>query len=397
VTLPSRPALIALGAAVAAAIVVAVVLLAVRDGGSAPSDGEADAGRAGEDQAGAGDDEVARVIEEVQTFVGAVRDLDWLRDVEVELADDEAFRARLLEDAVEDREELEQDAAVLRALRLLADDVDLYDALLAFLGDSVIGFYDPETDELVLRGTSLSPYVRSTLAHELTHALDDQHFELHRPDLDDADDESGLAFSSVVEGNAVRVERAYRETMSDEERAELRREEEQLAAGIDFASIPPVLPLIIGFPYIYGPPFVEAIHAEGGERAVDDALRSPPTTSEHILSPETWIAGELATDVPEPDAGGEVVDSGTYGQWALHITLVGEVGQRAAADAARGWGGDAYVAWRDGERTCVRARFAMDTDDDLAELTAALEEWTVAHDDAALEREPGRVGFTACG
>ena len=75
----------------------------------------------------------------------------------------------------------------------------------------VVGFYDPETDELVVRGAALTPYVRTTIAHELVHALDDQHLDLDRPEYDEADDEIGFGFSSVVEGNARRVENAYRE------------------------------------------------------------------------------------------------------------------------------------------------------------------------------------------
>ena len=56
----------------------------------------------------------------------------------------------------------------------------------------VLGFYDPETAELVIRGQAITPYTRQTIVHELTHALDDQHFELDRPEYDDLDDETGF-------------------------------------------------------------------------------------------------------------------------------------------------------------------------------------------------------------
>ena len=385
----------AVAAAVAVVVAVAVLVLLLRGGESGDTDAAAEAPRPAEPS------DIDRTIEEVRAFVSEVRELEWLRDVEVELADDEEFRRRLLEDAIEDREELEQDAAVLRALQLVARDVDLYDVLIGFLGDSVIGFYDPETDELVLRGTSLTPYVRSTLAHELTHALDDQHFELHRPALDDAVDESALAFAAVVEGNAVRVETRYVETMSAEERDQLREEELALAAGIDLARVPPIVPALIGFPYIFGEQFVAAVHDEGGERAVDRALREPPTTSEQILDPSTWIQRQPILAVEAPAADGEVIDEGGYGQYTLQLTLATELGRDDAADAATGWGGDAYVAWTDPdrpERTCVRAVFAMDTARDLEELAVALRDWTQAHADAAVERPArDRVGFVACG
>jgi len=69
----------------------------------------------------------------------------------------------------------------------------------------VVGFYDPETKQLVVRGTDTTPFTRRVLAHELTHALDDQHFDLNRQQLDKADDETGFGFSALVEGNARRV------------------------------------------------------------------------------------------------------------------------------------------------------------------------------------------------
>ena len=389
-----RPALVAGAVLVVVAVALAFVVVRRTDDG--------DGGRATPTTEGPPPEpsEVERVVEEVRAFVAEARSLEWKTDVEVELADDEAFRERLLEDAAEDRDELEEDAAILRALRLVAADVDLYEVLLGFLGDSVIGFYDPETDELVLRGTSLTPYVRSTLAHELAHALDDQHFELHRPALDEADDEQGLAFAAVVEGNAVRVEDLYVATMTDEERDALGDEEQALAATIDLSGVPPVVPALVGFPYIYGEGFIEAIHREGGERAVDRALREPPTTSEQVLEPATWVQAQPVLAVDRPAADGEVIEEGTYGAYMLQLTLAVELGAGVAGEAAAGWGGDAYVAWRDpddSERTCVRTVFAMDSGRDLDELEDALQEWTREHPAAEVERPaPDQVGFVAC-
>ena len=99
----------------------------------------------------------------------------------------------------------------LEGLGLVEPDADLVESMRSLLGVGVVGFYDPETDELVVRGAALTPYVRTTIAHELIHALDDQHLDLDRPEYDEADDEVGFGFSSVVEGNARRIEDAYRD------------------------------------------------------------------------------------------------------------------------------------------------------------------------------------------
>ena len=139
------------------------------------------------------------------------------REVTVELADDTEFEQRLLEDFDEDAADLAVAGRVLQAVGLVEPGTDVVAACRTLLGAGVVGFYDPATDELVVRGTSTSPYVRSVIAHELTHALDDQHFELDRPAVDEAADESAFGFTGLVEGNAVRAEQAYRDTFTEEE------------------------------------------------------------------------------------------------------------------------------------------------------------------------------------
>ncbi|MCU1373809.1 MAG: hypothetical protein JWO68_1095 [Actinomycetia bacterium] len=339
---------------------------------------------------------VDAVIAEVEAFVARTRGLEFKHEVPVTLLDGEAFKARLLQDAAEQKADIEVDARVLRALGLIDRDVDLYAVLLRFTGDAVVGFYDTKRHELVVRGGKLTPYARATLAHELTHALDDQWFDLDRPELDEGHDEEALAFGSLVEGNAVRVGDAYRKTLGTAEQLQAALEEQRLAGDVDLGGVPPIVPQIIGFPYVAGPSFVRALLQAGGERRVDSALKVPPTTSEDILDPAGWLAGRTPIEVSAPPAEGKVLDEGVYGQSTLDVTLAPVVGSSKAARASAGWGGDRYVAWDDGGgRTCVRATFAMDTAKDLDELTAALRTWA-AEEGATIDRQASTVGFTAC-
>ena len=343
-------------------------------------------------------DTLDAVVEELSAFVAAARELEFKEPVTATLLDDEAFSARVVKDAVTDLAALDDSEAVLVALGLLDDGVDLAESLRQFLGAGVVGFYDAETGELVLRGAALTPYVRTTLVHELTHALDDQHFELHRPALDDADDESGTGFAALVEGNAVRVEEEYRATLSEDDQAEADREERRLGTGIDYDSLPPVVLQLIGFPYAIGPRLVDALLEAGGEDRVNAAFREPPVTTEQLLDPVGWLEGRAEpVTVAPPSADGEVFDEGLVGVLGLVLMLQTEVGEDDAVGAAQGWGGDWYVAWREGDDACVRATIAMDTADDLDELSTALEDWVAGQDDAELERGSGSVTFTACG
>ena len=393
------PLPLVIGVLVVIALVVGAIAV-IREGGdddardAAPDDGAP--------ASAPSEDDVDAVVAELSAFVADVRQLELLRPVEVTLLEDEAFRARVREDALaDDPEELAVSQRVFRALGILDRDVDLQAALLDFLEDTVVGFYDPETDDLVVRGGTLNAYVRSTLVHEIVHALDDQHFELHRPALDDADDEAGLGFATLYEGNAVRVQELYDEQLSDEERAEYAAEQARIQQGFDPASVPPLVAQLIGFPYLAGPPLARLLAEQGGERRVDEAFDAPPTTSEQALDPSSWLAGDAEPmDIPPPPADGDVIEEGTIGEWGLVVVLGRELGQEAARDAAAGWGGDWYVAWDDGDRTCVRATIVMDTPEDLGELGDALDEWASNQLDASVGRstaDGGSATFTSCG
>lgn len=319
------------------------------------------------------------VVAEIEAFVERERGLPFLREVTVELADEGEFQDRLLDDFEESTEDLRTTGLVLQALGVVPAGSDVVDAFRGLLGAGVVGFYDSATDELVVRGGAVSPYVRTVIAHELTHALDDQHFELERPALEDAEDESSYGFTALVEGNASRVERAYRATLSPSEEADAAAEEEALVAGYfpDAVSLP-LLEAVVA-PYLLGPGLVEALLEDGGQARLDGAFVDPPTTSEAMLDPDSFIAGQPTVPVPAPVADGPVIDQGVLGAAGLAqvlglfgpiITLGGDV-----PDSVLGWGGDAYVAWTVGDQACVRANLVGDTPADTREIAEALAAW----------------------
>ena len=334
----------------------------------------------------------------ISDFVAGERELPFKRMVSVKLLDDKAFSARVASDALDDENELAETEGVLRALGLLPDDVSFDQAFASFLAAGVVGFYDPKTDELVVRGASLTPYVRVTLAHELTHALDDQYFELDRPALDNADDERGFAFTALAEGDAVHIQERYKASLPENDRKQADDEEGRLSAGVDLSSIPRVIPELIGFPYAFGPQLVDRLLHDGGEKRIDEAFANPPVTSEQIVDPDAWLAnGAPPVHVPPPKADGAVFDQGALGFWGVYLLLEEELGQKDAGRAAVGWGGDWYVAWKQGSKSCVRATFAMDTRRDLDQLASALDDWAPSQDDATVTRAADRVSFTSCG
>jgi hypothetical protein len=336
-------------------------------------------------------------VAELSRFVEQQRGRPFVRPVEVELLDDDAFVERLRSQQEEDAEEVEESARLLRAIGLLEADDDLEAAVDQVIEGGVVGFYDPETDALVVRGSDVSPAVRSTLVHELTHAWDDQHFELHRPQLGEADDESGFAFSALVEGDAERVEGAWVAQLPADERNDVAESQREASPDLDEADIPEVVLQLIALPYEAGPQLVAALQGAGGEARVDAAFGAPPTTSEHVLEPASYVGGpQPAVAVPDPPADAEVQDRGVFGTAGVFITLADGIDLDGARQAAAGWGGDRYVTWADGDRGCVRLAVVGDTPADTQELRAAWTEWAEGQDDARVEDVDGRVVVTSC-
>ncbi len=314
---------------------------------------------------------IQAVLPELEAFVARERGLAFKRPVEVELVGDAAFRARVQEFDEEDREELRDVQAVLYAMGLLDRGVDLEAVVKSFSEDSILGFYDPETKELVVRGTSPTPFVRSVLVHELTHALEDQHFDLNREDLGD---EATIGFEALAEGSALRIEERYRRSLSRQERREADRAEAEFGKNLP-EDIPEVIELAFSFPYAYGPDLVETIVRVGGQVRLDAAFADPPASSEQVLDPRRYLRNDEPRAVPAPKADRDAFDDGEIGELFLILMLRAELDGDVARSASRGWGGDSYVAWRDGRRTCVRMTFVMDTPKDTVELREALRDW----------------------
>ena len=366
----------------------------------APTDTAAPAPSTTAPEEPASEEEFLALIDELQAYVADVRGLPFERDVTVELLDDAEFEARLLEDAEEDIADIEDAEVFFRALGLLDPEVSLVDSLKEIYAAAVLGYYDPETDELVVRGRSTTPYVQQTIVHELVHALDDQHFELHRPAYDDAKDEIATGFGAVVEGNAKRIENQWLSEQPAAFRDQAREEEQAFGAGIDASAFPEILLFLIGAPYQLGEVLVGDLVRRADERGVDAALTDPPDTTEQVLFPELYQEREPRIEVPAPPADGEVVDDGVVGVlflFGLFTTGGSSVNQADAFRAIEGWGGDWAVTWEEGDIACVRADFVGDTPGDTEELESALTRWAEDREGAEVSMVDDRVRLQSCG
>jgi hypothetical protein len=329
------------------------------------------------------DDAVGRM----STYVERARGLEFKEPVKATLLDDAAFERRLREGNPVDDARIEGRIATLRALKLLPPDFDIESALRDDLS-SVIGFYDPLTDELYVRGRGDSPYVRFVLVHELTHALQDQHFDIGA--LLAAEGDVGLAHRALIEGDAEDIMRDYLSTLGPFEQDLVAREAkergDQLYGRSFYLSY-------TNFPYVAGKQFVRDLVTGATNEQLNAAYANPPQSSEQIIDIGRYRAGDGPRPVAPPRADGTVIDQGDIGQFELAFLLLLALPVESTFRAIEGWGGSRYVTWSAGERSCTRARFVMDTPPEERELVAALRDWASAHGSATVSG----ATITACG
>ncbi|MDQ1711937.1 MAG: hypothetical protein QOE45_1387 [Frankiaceae bacterium] len=242
----------------------------------------------------------------------------------------------------------------------VSDDPDRVRATL--LTDGIQGFYSTGNQRLYVRSRQLTAYARLVLVHELTHAWQDQHYDLDSVLAGITGTDRVRATRALIEGDAARVERAWRESRGAE-RAEIDAYERTLAKHGEPSRAERAYDALLAFPYQAGEAFVRTVLARGGNAALDAAFAAPPVSTEQVLHPAAYFRHDTPTTVPTPSSDDEVadVDAGELGEVGL-IVVVGQGRiDRAALLAASGWDGDAYVTWRLGATTCTRVALVMDT------------------------------------
>jgi hypothetical protein len=157
---------------------------------------------------------------------------------------------------------------------------------------AVAGFYSPARGNIVLVSDSSNPEFdgERTLAHELEHALQDQHFGLSNTGIETRDAYNGR--NGLVEGDARAVELDYLdrcgETWACLPGAQQNASQSSDSEDATTPSIHLGVYILEYFPYSDGVGFVRALKTEGGWDAVDDAFGAPPASSTSVIYPERY-------------------------------------------------------------------------------------------------------------
>lgn len=295
------------------------------------------------------------IRKEVEQQVEKLRGLKFLKPVVYDVVSRKEIRAIFAKALEEDNSEADfiNIGRAWTRLGLLPKEMPLRQTLLDLLSEQVAAFYNHHEHKLFMfEDASLDkPYDRVLLAHELTHALQDQHFHLDSLPLALKDnDDRALAALAVIEGDATAV-------MSDFMAANV-----SLRVVLDTASsmmsqqmvqlqkTPRFLRERLVFPYLQGKEFCSAVLEERGQRGVDGCYKRIPSSSAQILHVEKYLAKKPEEPLPimwpavelegKPPATDNVV-----GEAGIRCLVTEWTGEAAALTAATGWRGDRYLSY----------------------------------------------------
>jgi len=278
----------------------------------------------------------------------------------------------------------------MKKLGFLPRDFNLREFLVKSTGQQIAGYYDDETKMISLLNWVPADRQEPILAHELTHALQDQNYDLRKwmkaaekhakngNGIQIDDDDGGTARKAVVEGQAMVVYVDYvlapfHRNLIDTPGLIYSMEEPAVKAAQDSQMLhdaPMLLREAGGFPYNEGLIFEGELLQKGGKKmAFQGAFARPPRNSHEVLQPQAYIDNEKLPPITVPamtellGAEYEVFDSGGIGQLDVRAYLKQYGEHRSADDISSTWQGGTYVAYRRKDKAAPSA-----TTSDLALL-----------------------------
>lgn len=334
-----------------------------------------------------------------------VRRLAFKKQVEIGAKSREELKKFLIH-SIDEELPVEKAAAIEAALRVfgfVSGPTDLRQLYIKLLTEQVAGFYDTETKQMYVIDENKEPDFleqlfggkqddsqdRMVMAHEMTHALQDQHFDLEALEkLVKSNDDRTLAMQSLIEGDATLAMLDYQiapACYTSEHSGVLRMlfSLEKLLVpflgGKELASVPSLIRESLLFPYVEGLFFCLALRGkDSGYKAIDAAYRKLPASSEQILHPEKYTGNDQPWDFLLSDLSTTLgsdwkqMENNVMGELCIRV-LLQEYKIVPADKIAAGWGGDRYSVLKYGENDNLALVWltTWDTQRDADEFFAA--------------------------
>jgi len=344
--------------------------------------------------------ELERVAEEIRGQIEQLRGMKFTRPVTAKLTDKKGFLeyARKRQESMETPERRQRDETVAKLLGLVPFDLDLSKTLDGFLEQQVGGFYDPGTNTFYLMEQFEGDLARIIMAHELTHALDDQCFGLDKL-IQGAGQETDAEFAiqAMAEGSGTNAMMVWTMKRVNEIDKSALASSDLETKGLDTAPTLIWKPLLAA--YLRGDGFLA--HAEGMNMLATPAKTEelkrcfvdPPRSSEQILHPKKyWDPRKrddpkyVAFESGEMPKDWKVIGQDTLGE--LHLSLLTQpfaerggldakdklaiLGVKFTNKAAEGWGGDRLMLLANGDARALYLVTVWDTPEDAVEFRDVL-------------------------
>jgi hypothetical protein len=219
--------------------------------------------------------------------------------------------------------------------------------------------------------------VTSTFVHELTHIMQDSYALPTRTTLD-----GSKALTSLKEGDATLMADTFKnngvvplsliENTTNNSSLQFML---LLKDGVQL-SLPESIDNLNRFPYRYGLEFVKTLYSQGGWTAIEEAYTNPPNTTEQIIHPEKYLSQESAKNVEVPPVPVEwnLIANDSYGEGFISIMLDNWISEDDAEDASKGWGGDVFSYYENGDEFLFTWNIVWDTEDDANDFYLAFQD-----------------------
>ena len=212
-------------------------------------------------------------------------------------------------------DELEKLADLCLILDLCSEADDLLLASLNLLGRGVLGYYKPGDGSLtvVSDGGEADPLAWSTYAHEFTHALRDQAFDLSSLEPSENTFDSSKALLALQEGDAKLSEYLFYDSLPRNQQDLLVKAIEQVVREFtespEALAAPRILQETFGWEHRAGADFVYRLYLEGGFTAINTAFRFPPRSTEQVIHFDKYLGGDTPHAVQLPDLASALGDT----------------------------------------------------------------------------------------
>lgn len=286
--------------------------------------------------------------------------------------------------------EISRYTKILETLGFVPKGFDLARVYIDLLNEQVLGFYDPETKKLYMVVESdpnkLTPLVKFTAEHELTHGVQDQVFDLKKfrptaaPGTTEWNDDKDYALTALIEGDATQSQLLWIQggNLSSNELQDMLKDINNVTSS-ELDKAPLILKDTLTFPYEAGANFVQQLYKNGGWAAVDKAFRDyPPQSTSQIINFDKYQNRKEPVAVQLPNTlqilGGDWKTLGinTMGELQTRIWLEAAQANDKAKAGAKGWAGDRYqVIENSKNETGYIWRSEWDTDSDADEFGKA--------------------------